>query len=116
MGEKIWLNKKYIKTKQNQKLEKMFFGPFHVLHVVGKQAYKLKLPSKWKIHYIFHISLLEQNIIRKGQVNQNNAILEPENKFEAETSKKYEVTFIINGIIYRKRAENQFPHINYLVS
>ena len=26
--DKIWLNSKYIKTKQNQKLEAKFFGPF----------------------------------------------------------------------------------------
>ena len=27
-GNKIWLNSKYIKTKQDCKLESMFFGPF----------------------------------------------------------------------------------------
>ena len=37
-NNKIWLNSKYIKTKQNQKLEVKFFGPFWVLHPVEKQA------------------------------------------------------------------------------
>ena len=59
LGDKIWLNNKYIKTKQNQKLEAKFFGPFRVFNSVEKQAYKLELPGKWKIHDVFHMSLLE---------------------------------------------------------
>ena len=47
-GIKIWLNSKHLKTKQNRKLEGKFLGPFRVLHLVGKQAYKLELPKKWK--------------------------------------------------------------------
>ena len=34
--DKLWLNSKYIKTKQNRKLEAKFFRPFQVLHPVGK--------------------------------------------------------------------------------
>ena len=34
--EKFWLNSKYIKTKQNQKLKTKFFGPFQILHLVEK--------------------------------------------------------------------------------
>ena len=58
-GEKVWLNSKYIKTKRNRKLETKFFRPFRVLHLIGKQAYKLKLPKKWRIYDIFHMLLLE---------------------------------------------------------
>ena len=36
LGDKVWLNSKYIKTKQNRKLELKFFRPFQVLHLVGK--------------------------------------------------------------------------------
>ena len=43
---KVWLNSKYIKTKQNRKLKAKFFWLFRVLHPVTKQDYKLEL-SKW---------------------------------------------------------------------
>ncbi len=45
-GEKVWMKCKYIKTKRNKKLKNKFFGPFRVLHAIGKQAYKLELPAK----------------------------------------------------------------------
>ncbi len=59
LGENVWLNNKYIKTKMNKKLENKFFGPFRVLNTVGKQAYKVVLSTKLKIHDVFHVSLLE---------------------------------------------------------
>ena len=46
LGDKVWLNSKYIKTKRNHKLETMFFVPFWVLHPIGRQVYKLELPRK----------------------------------------------------------------------
>ena len=58
-GDKVWLNSKYLKIKQNRKLEAKFFGSFWVLDPVEKQAYKLELTRKWRIYYIFHVSLLE---------------------------------------------------------
>ena len=58
-GDKIWLNSKHLKTKWNCKLEAKFLGFFQVLYPVGKQAYKLKLAKKWRIHNVFHILLLE---------------------------------------------------------
>ena len=35
-GDKVWLNRKYIKTKRNRKLEAKFFKPFQVLYSVRK--------------------------------------------------------------------------------
>ena len=35
-NEKVWLSSKYLKTKQNHKLEAKFLGLFRVLHLVGK--------------------------------------------------------------------------------
>ena len=116
-GEKVWLNSIYIQIKRNKKLEYMFFGPFRVLHPIGKQAYKLELPTKWKIYNIFHISLLEYDTTRKGRVD-NKALLEPEKEleFEAKDNKKYEVETIINSVVYNQQANHdQMPGLYYLV-
>ena len=75
-GDKIWLNSKYIKTKRNRKLVAQFFGQFQVLHPVSKQVYKLKLPKKWRIYDIFHVSLLEQDTTKKKRVDENVTELE----------------------------------------
>ena len=45
-SNKVWLNSKYIKTKQNRKLKAKFFKPFQVFHLISKQAYKLELSKK----------------------------------------------------------------------
>ena len=85
---KVWLSRKYLKTKQNRKLEAKFLGLFQVLHLVGKQAYKLELPKKWRIHNVFQVLLLEQNTTKKGPVNDMQL------EFETSNDKEYEV----NGI------------------
>ena len=112
-GEKVWLNSKYIKTKWNQKLEAKFFGPFQILYPVGKQAYKLNLPTKWKIHNVFHVILLEQDTTKKGRMNE--LFLEPEPKFDAGDNKEYGVEAIINSAVYFKKAEKHLPSLHYLV-
>ena len=83
-----------------------------MLHLVGKQAYKLKLPKKWRIHNVFHISLLEQDTIKKGQVNDMQLDFE----FEAGNDKEYEVDGIRDSAVYAKKsAIGQFPGLYYLV-
>ena len=95
-SDKVWLNSKYIKTKRNRKLEAKFFGPFRVLHPVGKQAYKLKLTRKWKMHDVFHASLLEQDTTKKGRVDEKAMELDAGNNEGGE----YEVEAIWDSVVY----------------
>ena len=99
MGNKIWLNSKYIKTKRNQKFEAKFFRLFRILYPVGKQAYKIQLLKKWEIHDISHMSLLKQTITRKEQVKI--AI-----KLDKDDSKEYKVEAICDSEIYAKEIDN----------
>ena len=83
-----------------------------MLHPVGKQAYKLKLPKKWKIYDVFHVSLLEQDTTKKGQVNDMQLDLE----FKAGDDKEYEVDGIQDSAVYTKElATGQLPGLYYLV-
>ena len=114
-GDKVWLNSKYIKTKCNQKLEAKFFGPFRVLHPVKKQAYKLELPRKWRIHDVFHVSLLEQDTTRKGRVDEEVRQME----FDAgdDESGEYEVEAIRDSAVYARESKSgHLPGLYYLVS
>ena len=80
-----------------------------MLHLVGKQVYKLELPRNWRIHNVFHVSLLEQDTIKKGQ-----EFSVP--KFELDNDKKYKVEAIRNSTVYAKRANGHLPEVYYLVA
>ena len=58
------------------------------------------------------MSLLEQNITRKGQVDKKTLQLEFEDNDEGE---KYEVEAICNSTVYAKESESgYFPSLYYL--
>ncbi len=64
-GDKVWLSTKNLRLAyrnaetSSRKLMPKFLGPFEVEAKVGHDAYKLRLPPAWKIHPIFHVSLLK---------------------------------------------------------
>lgn len=94
----------------------MFFEPFQVLYLVEKQAYKLELLAKQRIHDIFYILMLEQNIIRKGQVNKVNKLLKLKPEFYKKNNKEYQLGATYNSRVYVKEATSQLPGLFYLVS
>ncbi len=59
---------------------------------------------KWKIHDVFHVSLLEQDTTRKGRVDK--ALPEPEKEFEVGDNKEYEVEAIIDSAMYGQQAND----------
>jgi hypothetical protein len=61
VGNLVMLSSKNIALKQpSRKLVDKFLGPFKVLQRVGQNAYRLKLPQRYRsISPTFHVSLLE---------------------------------------------------------
>ena len=66
LGDKVWLISKYIKTKQNRKLEFKFFRPFRIMQLVRNQAYKLELSKRWSIYDIFYVSCWNRIPVERG--------------------------------------------------
>jgi hypothetical protein len=61
VGQLVLLSSKNIKiaTTGTPKLLPRYLGPFKVIRLVGKAAVKLDIPTSWKIHPVFHVSLLK---------------------------------------------------------
>lgn len=68
IGEKVLLSTKNLKLPgTKRKLNARYVGPFQIRDAVGSQAYRLALPSSYKIHNVFHVSLLEPWVQREGE-------------------------------------------------
>jgi len=60
VGNMVMLNGRNIKTRRpSKKLDHKNHGPFQIEKIVSPLAVRLTLPRKWKIHNVFHVSLLE---------------------------------------------------------
>ena len=58
-GDKVWLESKNLKLwYESQKLAPKQEGPFKIQEVLGSLTYQLELPKQWKIHPVFHATLL----------------------------------------------------------
>ena len=99
VSDMIYLNDKNIRIKRNKKLEWKLFEFFEITHVIDEQAYRLKLSSQWRVHDVFHISLLKKNSKKKNATElsyqQNDIEIE-----KNETNEFYEVNDIIDSKIY----------------
>ena len=58
IGGLAWLSSEHLALVSglSKKLADKFVGPFEVLEQVGEVSIKLKLPSHWRVHDVFHVS------------------------------------------------------------
>ena len=58
-GDKVWLEGRNLTTTHpTAKLAPRRYGPFTITRVVSRTSYQIKLPASWKIHNVFHATLL----------------------------------------------------------
>ena len=58
VGEKVWLETTNLHMNGPKKLQMRRTGPFEVEEVISRMVFHLHIPSQWKIHLVFHASLL----------------------------------------------------------
>ena len=91
--QKVRLNTRNLKMNHHKKIAPKWEGPFEVEEVLGPVTYRLKLPTTWKIHNMFHVTLLRPYI--KNKIYGNNyprplpKLLEGEEVYEVETILKH---------------------------
>ena len=58
VGDKVWLETTNLHMNGPKKLQMKRTGPFEVEEAISRMVFHLHIPSQWKIHPIFHASLL----------------------------------------------------------
>ena len=88
VGDKMFLkvgpNRSRLKLRKSRKLSPRFCGPFEILKWIGKVAYELKLPEDWKIHDVFHVELLKNNVSNPNHILRELPKVVPKRKLLVE--------------------------------
>src|SRR6266436_5267010 len=88
-GQQVWLDMTHLKLPyQKAKLTPKRLGPFKITKEISPVAYRLALPTNWRIHNVFHASLLnpyhETNTHGPNFTRPPPDLVEGEEEFEVE--------------------------------
>ena len=88
-GDWVWLDSRNLKTIYHKKMKPKQEGPFVITKVLGPVTYRLKLPTSWQIHNVFHATLLkpyrENEIYGENFTEPSPELVEGEEVYEVET-------------------------------
>jgi len=112
VGDLVMLNGRNIKTRRpSKKLDHKNHGPFQIEKIVSPLAVRLTLPRKWKIHNVFHVSLLEpyRTSEHRAPADPSKVLREADN---IEQSEEYDVEEVMSSV---ERGRGNNKRILYLV-
>ena len=94
VNDKVWLEARNLKWSIiDPKFAPKREGPFTITKVLSPLSYKLKLPTSWKIHPVFHASLLtpyhENEIHRLNFLAPHPDLIDNEEEYEIERILKH---------------------------
>jgi len=117
IGDLVMLNAKNIRSKRwTRKFAPRLYGPFKVLEKKGNRAFKLDIPARWKIHPVFHASLLEPYKVgdrpSRGQPPRELEEVEGDREWEVERIVKNEITTYTRKV---RRVDKGFKELRYFV-
>ena len=92
-----------------RKLRKQFVGPFFITNRIGPVAYELELPQTWRLHSVFHISLLHPFCTSEWSTRTQAALDDLELE---EDDRSYEVEWLLR---WRWTGPSGRRHREYLV-
>ncbi len=105
--DKILLNFKNIHIfKSSKKLDHKYYESFEIEEFIKKQVYKLRLFHTFRIHNVFHVSLLKSYKERFDDVTTSFSIMINEEKHD-------EIKLILNNKLYRKRLQYFVKWLNW---
>ncbi len=104
---KILLNFKNLHIfKSSKKLDHKYYESFEIEKFIEKQAYKLRLFHTFRIHNVFHVSLLKSYKERFDDVMTSFLIMINEEKHD-------EIKLILNSKLYWKRLQYLVKWLNW---
>ena len=124
VGDKVWLDARNLHLKTTHKLTPRRLGPFEIIKEISPVVYKLRLPSTWRIHDVFHASLLTPQVVtseyRIPPAPPLPELIDGESEFEVENilrhkfvGRKKEVRYLVQWRGY-SRAESTWEPEEHL--
>jgi hypothetical protein len=102
IGDLVMLNGLNIQTRRpSRKLDHRHHGPFQIEGIISPLAVKLTLPRRWKIHNVFHVSLLEPFRTGTQTPPDPSKVLREEDNIE--NSEEYDIDEVMASTKKRRR-------------